>query len=110
MTETSFASQVVVASLALGVLLAYLFSRWRNRPRVIPEPPKELPWVAAMRELDALRASGMLDDEERLDDLFDLVDHCTRRYLGERYGISRDEIHRKYADYIQSYAVDVRAA
>ena len=27
-----------------------------------------------------------LDDEERLDDLFDLVDHCTRRYLGERYG------------------------
>lgn len=79
-------AQIVLASLALGVLLAYLFTRWRNRPREIPEPPKELPWVAAMRELDALRESGMLDDEERLDELFDLVDHCTRRYLGERYG------------------------
>jgi len=79
-------TQVIIASLALGVLLAYLFHLWRKRPRDVPEPPRELPWVAAMRELGTLRRSGMLDDEERLDELFDRVDHCTRRYLGERYG------------------------
>jgi len=79
-------AQILLASLALGALLAFLFTRWRNRPREIPEPPRELPWIAAMRELEALRRSGLLDDEERLDELFDRVDHCTRRYLGERYG------------------------
>ncbi|MEM1032404.1 MAG: hypothetical protein AAF928_00290 [Myxococcota bacterium] len=85
-TMAKHVTQIALAAIALGLVLAFLISRWRARPRAVPEPPRELPWITAMRELAALRRSGMLDDESRFDELFDRVDHCTRRYLGDRYG------------------------
>jgi hypothetical protein len=75
----------LLAAIALGVIFAYLIHRYRSRPKPVPAAPKELPWIWAMRELDALRRSDLLA-EARLDEWFDRVDHCTRRYLGERYG------------------------
>ncbi|MCA9625129.1 MAG: hypothetical protein KC731_39165, partial [Myxococcales bacterium] len=79
------ATYAFLAALALSVVLAWLWIRYRNRPKPVVEKPREHPWVVAMRELDALRTSPLLA-EGKLDEFFDAVDNVTRRYLGERYG------------------------
>jgi hypothetical protein len=74
-----------LAALAVGVLLGWLIHRWLSRPKLLPPPPRVLPWVAALRELDLIRSSDLLA-ENRTDQHFDRVDDCLRFYLGERYG------------------------
>ena len=74
-----------LAVVALALLLAWLLHRWRQRPKIEPPKVRVLPWIAAMRELEEIRGSGLLDDG-KLDEFFDRVDNCTRFYLGDRYG------------------------
>jgi hypothetical protein len=86
--EWVLAKQVAWAALGaivLGALLAWLLYRLSKRPKVIPPVPKPLPWLWAMKELEALRASPLLG-ESKHDEYFDRVDDVLRRYLGERYG------------------------
>jgi hypothetical protein len=80
--DATLAGLVIIA---LAILLAWLIYKWRARPKIEPPKPKVLPWVTAMRELDAIRRSGLLADG-RVDEFFDRVDHATRMYLGARYG------------------------
>jgi hypothetical protein len=75
----------VLGAIALALLLAWLLRRWMKRPKPVPVKPRELPWVAAMKELDAIRTSALLE-EGQLDEYFDRVDNCVRFYLGDRYG------------------------
>jgi hypothetical protein len=74
-----------LVALALGALLGWLLHRWLNRPKVVPAPPRVLPWIAALCELDVIRRSSLLE-EGRTDEHFDRVDDCLRFYLGQRYG------------------------
>jgi hypothetical protein len=74
-----------VIVILLALVLAYLFYRYRSRPKVEPPKPKVLPWLAAWRELADIEHSRLLV-EERFDEHFDAVNECIRRYLGERYG------------------------
>ena len=86
--EWVLAKQVTLAVLgatALALLLAWILRKWMRRPKVVPAKPRELPWVAAMKELDAIRNSSLLE-EGQLDEYFDRVDNCVRFYLGDRYG------------------------
>lgn len=76
---------VALVVLALAAVGVWLFRRWRKQPRVAPAAPPKLPWVAAMDELAALRASPLLA-EGKFDELFDRVSDCVRKYLGARYG------------------------
>lgn len=95
-----------LGAVALGALFAYLFHRHRQRPKPAPAVPEELPWVWAMRELDGLRRSDLLANG-RLDEWFDEVDHCCRRYLGERYGFDGLE---STSEEVKSYLKRVRPA
>lgn len=79
------AAIALAAALVLAAILAWLMRRWMKRPKPTPPKPRVLPWIWAMQELTALRASGMLEREE-YDALIDRVSELTRRYLGERYG------------------------
>jgi hypothetical protein len=86
--EWVLAKQVAWAALGavvLAALIAYLLHRWSKRPKVVPPVPKPLPWLWAMKEIEALRASPLLDEGQH-DAYFDRVDDILRRYLGERYG------------------------
>ena len=74
-----------LAVIALALVLAWVINRYRKRPKPAPPKPKVLPWVAAMQELEAIRGS-MLLDQENYEEFFDRVDNATRHYLGERYG------------------------
>lgn len=74
-----------LAVIALALVLAWLINRYRKRPKPAPPKPKVLPWVAAMQELEAIRGS-MLLQQENYEEFFDRVDNATRHYLGERYG------------------------
>ena len=75
----------VLAVIALALVLAYVINRYRKRPKPAPPKPKVLPWIAAMRELEEIRGSGLLE-QESYEEFFDRVDNATRHYLGERYG------------------------
>lgn len=79
------ATYITLAVIALSLVLAYLINRYRRRPKPAPPKPRVLPWIAAMRELDELRGSRLLE-EENFEEFFDRVDNATRHYLGERYG------------------------
>ncbi len=72
-------------AIALAILIAYLIARYRARPKVEPAKPKVLPWIAALRDLDDIKRSTLLE-EHQYDAYFDRVDHTTRTYLGDRYG------------------------
>ena len=86
--EWLLAKQMAIAALAVVVLAAlgaWLLYRWSKRPKPAAVRPLVPPWVAAMRELQEIRAAGLLD-QGQLDVFVDRVDDCVRRYLGERYG------------------------
>ena len=74
-----------LAALLAGALLGWLIHRWLSRPKVVPPPPRVLPWIAALSALAEIRRSRLLADG-RTDEHFDRVDDCLRFYLGERYG------------------------
>jgi hypothetical protein len=75
----------VLGGLILAVILALLFRRWMKRPKVVVLPPPPLPWIAAWRDLQQIRASNLLA-EQQYDVFIDRVSEVTRRYLGDRYG------------------------
>ena len=94
LTTLGYLLPFVIGAIAFGVW-------WLRRPK--PEPPKPVipPWIVAMRELDDVRRSDWLD-EEQFNAYFDRVDHITRFYLGERYGFdglesTSEEIRRALA-------------
>jgi hypothetical protein len=88
----------VLGAIVLALLLFWLLRRWARRPKAVPQRPRELPWVAALKELDAIRGSSLLA-EGRLDEYFDRVDNCLRFYLGDRYGF----------DGLESTSAEIRA-
>jgi len=72
--------------LAVGLVLAYLFYKWRNRPKpVVPPPPPRPPWELALERLDEVRHAGLLE-VARFQEYFDRVNDAVREYLGARYG------------------------
>jgi hypothetical protein len=80
----------VIAGLALlGLLIAlyFLWKKWQCRSPVPASPPKRqlLPHELAMRELDALRAKGLLEAGQIQEYYFGLSE-IFRRYLEFRYG------------------------
>lgn len=75
----------VPLGVALGLAGAWLFRRWRARPKIVVVPPPRLPWLVALDELAAVRRSGLLA-AGRNDEYFDRVSDCVRKYLGARYG------------------------
>jgi hypothetical protein len=75
----------VLAGAILTLLALWLLRRWRRRPKVEPYVPPKLPWVAALEELAAIRASSLLADG-KTDEYFDRVSDTVRKYLGGRYG------------------------
>lgn len=90
-------------TLALGVLLAWLFMRWwnkRERPEPAPPPPPP-PWETALAELRAheqQRESAIA--EGRTEQWVDAVSDSIRGYLGRRFGFhglesTTDEIAEK---------------
>jgi hypothetical protein len=77
---------VGVLALASGALFAWLFTRWRKRPRRgPPPPPPRPPWEVADESLRDIESSGLIR-AGRFDEHFDRVSQTIRRYLGDRYG------------------------
>ena len=74
--------------LVVAALLAWLYRWYRKRPKVVPPPPKRLPWLVALEELEAIRRSDLLQGEKTTE-YFDRVSDTVRKYLGERYGFDR---------------------
>jgi hypothetical protein len=73
-------------ALLAGVLAAWLFNRWRKRPRpAAPAPPPRPPWEVAMEELHDTRHAGLIK-AHRYSEHFDRVSDTIRKYLGDRYG------------------------
>ena len=80
----------VIAGLALTALLValyFLWKKWQSASPALASPPKKqlLPHELAMRELDALRAKGLLEAGKIQDYYFGLSE-IFRRYLVFRYG------------------------
>ncbi len=73
-------------ALASGALFAWLFSRFRKRPRRgPPPPPPRPPWEVAEESLRDIESSALIR-AGRFDEHFDRVSQTIRRYLGDRYG------------------------
>lgn len=73
-------------ALAVGVVAAWLFSRWRRRPKpAVPPPPPRPPWEVALEELHDVRHAGLIK-AGRFSEHFDRVSDAIRNYLGERFG------------------------
>ncbi len=79
----------ILAAIALGALLAWLFMRWwqrRDRPEPAPPPPPP-PWETALTELHELeRVRSEAISEGRTDQWVDAVSDSIRAYLGRRFG------------------------
>ena len=75
----------IPAALALAIAAALLDRWWRRQPKRIPEPPRIPPWVTALRDLDRIRRSSLLEEGKR-GEHFDQVSEVLRTYLGARYG------------------------
>jgi hypothetical protein len=73
-------------ALVAGALAAWLFARWRRRPkRVPPPPPPRPPWEVAIEELHDVRHAGLIKNQ-RYSEHYDRVSDTIRKYLGDRYG------------------------
>ncbi|MRG95314.1 hypothetical protein [Polyangium spumosum] len=102
--EWVLAKQVAAGALVGAILTAigaWLFVRWSRRPKAAPYVAPKLPWIAALEELEAIRASNLLADGKN-DEYFDRVSDCVRKYLGARYGFdglesTTDEMQRTLA-------------
>ncbi|MDI1429247.1 hypothetical protein [Polyangium sorediatum] len=102
--EWVLAKQLAVGALVGAILTAigaWLFLRWSRRPKPVPYVAPKLPWIAAIEELEAIRASTLIA-EGRNDEYFDRVSDCVRKYLGARYGFdglesTTDEMQRTLA-------------
>ncbi|MDI1447568.1 hypothetical protein [Polyangium sp. 6x1] len=102
--EWVLAKQLAMGALVGAVLAAigaWLFVRWARRPKPAPYVAPKLPWIAAIEELEAIRASNLIT-EGKNDEYFDRVSDCVRKYLGARYGFdglesTTDEMQRTLA-------------
>jgi len=102
--EWLLAKQLAAGALVGAILTAigaWLFLRWSRRPKVAPYVAPKLPWIAALEELEAIRASSLIA-EGKNDAYFDRVSDCVRKYLGARYGFdglesTTDEMQRTLA-------------
>lgn len=75
----------IILGLIVMAIAAYFLRKHLREPKPEPEIPKRVPWEVALEELQALRGSKMLE-EGKLDEYFDAVSDCVRKYLGSRYG------------------------
>jgi hypothetical protein len=80
--------------LLIAVIAVLLSNWWRARPKAEPPKPKPIPWLVALRELEELRRSTLLE-EGRAGEYYDRVSDCIRRYLGARYGL--EELDQAYS-------------
>lgn len=76
--------------IALAILGLWAWRLYQRRPKVVPEKPKIPPWIEAMRELEELRRSDLLE-QGRTGEYFDRVSDAVRKYLGARYGFETTE-------------------
>lgn len=75
-----------LVALVVGVVAAWLFTRWRKRPRPLPLPPPPRPaWEVALEELHDIRHAGLIR-QQRFSEHFDRVSDAIRQYLGDRFG------------------------
>jgi hypothetical protein len=75
-----------LVGVALGSALAWLFYRWKKRPKPAPPPPPARPaWDVALERLDEVRHAGLLETR-RFSEFFDRVNDAVREYLGARFG------------------------
>lgn len=75
-----------LVALVVGVLAAWLFARWRKRPRAAPRPPPPRPaWEVALEELHDIRHAGLIR-QQRFSEHYDRVSDAIRQYLGDRFG------------------------
>jgi len=75
-----------LVAVVVGVLAAWLFTRWRRRPRPLPPPPPPRPaWEVALEELHDIRHAGLIR-QQRFSEHFDRVSDTIRQYLGNRFG------------------------
>ena len=75
----------IPAAIAIALAAALLDRWWRRRPKKVIEAPRIPPWVTAIRELDRIRRSSLLEEGKR-GEHFDQVSDVIRSYLGARYG------------------------
>lgn len=75
----------ILVALVLLLIAAYFLRKHLRKPKPEVVIPKRVPWEVALEELQALRGSKMLE-EGKLDEYFDAVSDCVRKYLGSRYG------------------------
>lgn len=79
----------LLLSLFFGLIIlaiaGWFLRKFFQQPKPEPDVPKRVPWDVALEELQALRGSKMLE-EGKLDEYFDAVSDCVRKYLGARYG------------------------
>ncbi len=72
--------------LVVGVILAWLITRWLKRPKPVPPPPPPRPpWDVAFEKLDEVRHAGLLGTQ-RYSEYYDRVGDAVRAYFGARYG------------------------
>lgn len=75
-----------LVALVVGILAAWLFTRWRRRPkRLPPPPPPRPPWEVALEDLHDIRHAGLIK-QQRFSEHYDRVSDTMRQYLGDRYG------------------------
>ena len=75
-----------LVALVVGVVAAWLFTRWRRRPRALPPPPPPRPaWEVALEELHDIRHAGLIR-QQRFSEHYDRVSDAIRQYLGDRFG------------------------
>ncbi|HEY6722765.1 MAG TPA: hypothetical protein VI197_02005 [Polyangiaceae bacterium] len=75
-----------LVALIAGVIAAWLFTRWRKRPRAAPLPPPPRPaWEVALEELHDIRHAGLIR-QQRFSEHYDRVSDAIRQYLGDRFG------------------------
>jgi hypothetical protein len=75
----------VGTGLVLGLFVGLWLRRLWQKPVEADAPVGDLPWIEALRALDALRSSPLLV-EGRHGEHLDRTSDILRRYLGERYG------------------------
>jgi hypothetical protein len=73
-------------ALPLGMLIAFLVSRWLRRQRPVPPPPPPRPpWEIALEALARLRGKRLIE-QGLTTQHFAEVSLAVRDYLGQRYG------------------------
>jgi hypothetical protein len=85
-TTAQNAVLVALVALLVGALVAWLFGKWRRRPKPVPAPPPPRPpWEVALEELFDIKNTDLIR-KQRFAEYFDRVSDTVRTYLGARFG------------------------